>query len=171
MLSGAERVVSVYELVAFSIDFEGSISISTSIGRYGGTSFQPVVSIGGTSLTLLNAFCSRVGFGNVTQNPTYNAHRSPVHYWIIRPRGLREHLHRIEPYLVLKRQQARLLLESLTLIKDRRSPGQRTKRPQEVTDRLMAIHDELQVLNTSPCYKQNLTDAQKLLIELRKVGR
>lgn len=165
-------MIDEYQLAAFSIDFEGTVSLGKSTNPCGTVSYRPRVNIFNTSKPLLVAFMKCVGFGHVTDSPSYGngEDAAGIYYWKLTAAGIREHLPKIASYLVLKQLQADLLLRAFDYIKTDRAKAKGLQRPQDDTYALEDIFQELAVLNAKAHTRQILTDAEKFLIQLRKRG-
>lgn len=154
--------VSVYELAAFAIDFEGSISLAGGTTRCRTPRFEPMISITNTSKMLLRSFYRDVGFGVVLPDPRLPSqeNRALSYIWKMTAFDIRQHLRSILPYLVLKLKQAQLMIEACGIIQIkalRSKSGQIISRSDEANFRLQGIYEEIHELNKTPHYKANRT--------------
>lgn len=112
-----------YQLIAWSIEWEGSISISKYLNKERGTySYAPKVGIGNTNLDRLQAFQRLVKIGHVNINgkkSQYSKGRKRCYSWDLSTAEMREHLLSIQPHLVEKDQQGLLVIRLLTILKPR----------------------------------------------------
>jgi len=140
-------MISIYELVAFSIDFEGEISLAKTLKKNGTPHFQAHVKINNNLLELLQSFQRTVRFGSVS--PTHLA--TSMFAWWLSPDEMRQYLPQIEPHLTLKAEQAVLLLQALRYITPRHVKGVTSScRPSEEVWVLNDLHEQLRILNTKP---------------------
>jgi hypothetical protein len=104
--------MDIYELAAWVIDFEGYIIIGRSFNNETQQfSYAAKVGIDGCSLSHLQRFQERIGFGYVNPNPKIVERGNNQYTWLMSRVDLNQHLIKIEEYLFLKRRQAQILLE------------------------------------------------------------
>lgn len=100
-------------LIALGIDFEGTIGI----GSWGKNYIQPYVVLASTHKKLIDAWLEIVRVGNVhcnIHNSKINPKWSDGYQWRICARESVLHfLRQIEPYLIAKKEQARVLIKAL----------------------------------------------------------
>lgn len=167
-------MISIPEFMAFAIDFEGSITFQRKI-KDGISHYSPGVSITNTSRDLLIRFRSRTQLGTVSEGYG-RADKSSIYWWTLRIRDIRKYLPLIEPFLVIKKEQATLVTEALQILKPSfmhgkglRNLTKGTLYTEEEYNRFETIYHRIAYLNTRPSYKlESLTDAEKLLREFRK---
>lgn len=100
--------------LACCIDTEGCIVVKRVKQLDGGAdSFAPQIAFGSTSRALIDTFVAITGHGNALERPGKN---TPMFYWQISNNVARDFLHRIYPWLIVKKRQARvgIYLDSLT---------------------------------------------------------
>jgi|SRR5215831_10702529 len=83
------------------IDGEGSIMLQ----RSGGTIFV-VVKVANTSQGLMAWLTQKTGVGRVQYTSRSHLGRKDVHHWVVVGRQALALLHAIDPYLIVKREQA-----------------------------------------------------------------
>jgi hypothetical protein len=163
-----------YILAAFGIDFEGSIRFQMKNVQRRTVSFHGRMSIGNTSKLLLEGFKEQVGFGQIRKGAEGTLIAEKTHQWELSVEHMRLHLPKIEPHLILKQEQARLLLRAYTILKTMdyyvhlpvSSRG--SMYTVEEFEELLYIHTRMRELNRKPLQRRpELTEAEKLLIQLR----
>lgn len=129
------------------IDGEGSIMlINRSRSRGQGFYWRPQVGIYNTDTRLMEALKDRVGTGSVyahTRTPKENQKKTSYR-WNLNATQIRALLPSVLPWLILKKEQAELLLEACSLIE-----ANKTGRPPEEAVRLRVaeIADTIKHLN------------------------
>ncbi len=105
----------LYEFIAWSIDFEGSISISKNENIY----YQVQLSIINSSKELLEDFQYRVKFGKILEPYSRkNKKQKDIYFWVMNQKEIRQYLPLIQPYLHLKWRQGELVIEVLNIQKN-----------------------------------------------------
>lgn len=112
-----EKKISIYQLVAFSIDFEGSISCIKSSSK-SRIYYMIKVRIHNTCLRLLHEFQKVIEIGQVFKCKTTGKNQKLIcHYWEMSHGEVRRHLPLIEPFLIQKKEHAKLAIEFLNIMK------------------------------------------------------
>lgn len=168
-------MLSIYEFVAYVIDFEGSIGLQRRCSSKNVPSYSPVISVTNTSQELLKKFQYRVGFGKVNNGFDRNG-KARIYWWVLHVDKIKVHLPLIEPHLCLKREQAQLVLRTFEIMKSlseikplirNLEPG--TLYSKEEYAELDSIYERIRFLNLRPSWKQSPeTEAEKLLREFRR---
>lgn len=109
------------------IDGDGCISISHQYKR-GDDFYSVVCRIENTSESLLKWCLDTTGIGNLKNSPHLNTNWNrpnvkPMYKWTVCPNELREFLPQIEPYLILKKERAKITIEWLE--KTKKNTGRR----------------------------------------------
>ena len=97
------------------VDGEGTIGVykrKKSI-HHNGISFNPYLAISNSNLQVLEYIAEQIGFGSVRNKKTISGHfgKKPVYsYWISNANS-RKVIRAIHPYLIVKKEQAKLILE------------------------------------------------------------
>ena len=99
--------------IAAFIDGEGTIGLSRQAGREVG--YCPVVRIANTYKDILHWHQEITGYGSLSPQSRGNKKHKAGWIWFLRVEEMREFLIAILPFLRIKDQQARLLLEFLDL--------------------------------------------------------
>jgi hypothetical protein len=168
-------VISIYAYCALGIDFEGSIGFDRQVSKATGLwKFQPNVRVSNTSKELLFAFTDQVGFGKVSLERS-KTDKATLYEWRMSIDEIREHLESISEHLILKYEQARLLMTGMRIQKPRSETSRLSTSDRvqaysvdEYTE-LVSIFHQIQKLNVKPVHRMTpLTDAEKLLREFRK---
>lgn len=133
--------------VAGIIDGEGTISITHY--RHAGQKINitKTIRVVGTDIRLLEWLKSRTGLGVIRPlllDVLAHPNNKPQYSWSPTGKGRKAFLIDILPYLVLKRRQAELMLESLELSKHR---GNGKYYSEEILKRQVEIKGELNTLN------------------------
>lgn len=101
--------------VAAMIDGEGTITISRvkNYGKRPGYMYRPVVNVTNSHAGLIGFLRSLTGVGIVYQNniTPKKENWSPIHRWQVSMAEARELLPVIAPYLVIKRELARVIMQ------------------------------------------------------------
>jgi hypothetical protein len=162
-------------ILAMSLDFEGTIRIGVVTSKKGVRSYNFAVRVNGTHKGLLDSLKERVGCGFVNPNPSVAEGKAPIYFWSLSTEEIRVQIPQIIPHLIAKKQQATLLHEALQIAKPKSyvsrlsHEARQTVYTKEQTIRMWEIFCECQALNAKPAHRaEALTDAQKLLIQLRK---
>jgi hypothetical protein len=94
------------------IDGEGCIAIRKSkrTGTCKSTRYAAAVTVGNTSRHLIEQLVGTFGVGCVTYRYPTKTKRA-CYLWSLPSRGAREVLRAVQPYLIVKREQAAVLLE------------------------------------------------------------
>jgi hypothetical protein len=94
------------------IDGEGCIAIRKSkrTGTCKSTRYAAAVTVGNTSCHLIEQLVGTFGVGCVTYRYPTKTKRA-CYLWSLPSRGAREVLRAVQPYLIVKREQAAVLLE------------------------------------------------------------
>lgn len=132
--------------LACCIDTEGCIVVKRTKQLDGGAdSFAPQVSFGSTNRALIDTFVAIVGHGNVAERPGKNA---PMFYWQAGNNIARDFLHRIYPYLIVKKRQARvgIHLDNLTYYRGGKLPS-RKQRTEAENAALVSLWERSKMLN------------------------
>lgn len=131
--------------IAGFIDGEGTIGLYKHVNQHVSNGFQfvPQLSVGHTSRNALLQLAYTLG-GTVcgpykASNPKWKS----TYQWTLTHNKALHAVSRILPYLSLKREQARLVIEAATILKRRRGAAGHGAFP----TRLLEIYDELQFLN------------------------
>lgn len=112
MLIGLDR----YELIGWSLDFEGCLTIERQYRRRGGRSnYRAKVVIDNCSLSLLQTFQKRVELGIVNPSVIFHENGNDSFRWRLGIEEIRQHMANIQPFFHLKRRQGEILLELLSL--------------------------------------------------------
>lgn len=139
----------LYAWLAAIIDGEGSIMLTRR--KEGGDTYKkvrPVVSVSNTDVRLMDALKERTGTGSVylhRRAPKENQKRDG-YTWRLNASDQRIWIPRIRPFLVLKGEQADLLMEALVLRETRTSVSGGTL-VLDGLDRLFEIQAEISNLN------------------------
>jgi hypothetical protein len=113
-----DKIVSIYQLIAFSLDFEGTLSIGKRNRiKSDSTTYSVKVAIDNISKELLEEFKIVTGLGTI-DNGTYNGERRAILYeWSIKRLEIELYLPKIIPYLILKQRQGELIIELYKILK------------------------------------------------------
>jgi len=123
-----EKMISVYQLVAFSIDFEGSISCKRNRHTFRNGkdyyNYQIDVSIRNTSKELLEQFTNIIKFGYVINSHIkdkyhINYNWKDTYVWCMTNDEIRQYLPLIQPYIILKKNQIELAIEFINILKSK----------------------------------------------------
>ncbi len=135
--------------LAALVDGEGSIMMTRrgptrtgSKSRHGG-SWRPRINVYNTDRRLVDAIKLHTGLGYVVhsvRNPIKETRKKDSYWWSIESGGSRLVAEAILPYMIVKREQAVLLIEARKLIEEH---GQHHQND----DRLAGIRDKVKVLN------------------------
>jgi hypothetical protein len=87
------------------VDGEGSILMH---GR--GTGVALRLSVANTNLAVLEWCRSMTGVGNIVSRVRVNARHKAVHQWMVNSQAAQSVLEQIEPFLIIKTEQARLAI-------------------------------------------------------------
>jgi hypothetical protein len=169
-------MISIYKYAAHSIDLEGSISLGKRQKSIEfSVCYHPTIAIDNLSKTLLDDFARIIGFGSVGKGRLLESN-AQMYRWRMTIEEIREVLSLIEPELIVKRDQARLVLEACRILKTKAEFGKQFRHTKvgtlytpEEFDRLESIHQQMALLNAKSSRKTApMTDAEKLLREFRK---
>src|SRR5574343_233631 len=97
---------------ASAIDCEGTISITKRIREHR-IDFPISVGVGNTNLILLSYLKQTSGLGNIHDGKKQDSTSKRSWVWRIQTKNIKEYLLLIKNYLVIKKQQAELMLEFL----------------------------------------------------------
>lgn len=99
--------------LAAIIDGEGTLTIKKVRPSGGGKSptYRAIVEVGNTSRALIDWLCSR--FGGNAYDRTFTGRWRRMWYWNLNTDNMETVLESIQPYLVIKRRQANVLLSFL----------------------------------------------------------
>ena len=125
--------------IAGIIDGEGSLMVYPFKSKDGYTIYQARLTVGNTKKELIDYLEKTTGIGRVRVSHTPRG--KPFYYWALHGNNIRKFLPGILPYLLLKRKQAGLLLEYLSIVK----VGYRHL---QGDDRRVGIASEMHRLNT-----------------------
>ena len=141
------------------IDGEGYISLLLYLRPYGkGRVYQQFAckfSVSNTNLSLLQTIRSWVGEGTIRLNkrPKLATEKEKgwkaSYLWVIYPSVMRYLLPLILPYLIIKKEQAELVLSYLAIV---RGKGYGSHSSQEEKERKMVIVNKLRILNQRGVY-------------------
>lgn len=92
-------------VIATAIDTEGNICIKRCRREGQQDHYGVQVAMAGTSRAMLEHWRAIVGYGSLNERQGVNA---PVFYWQVTNRVARDLLHRVYPFLIVKRRQARI---------------------------------------------------------------
>ncbi len=125
--------------IAGIIDGEGSLMVYPFKTKKGYVIYQSRLAVCNTKKELIDYLMKTTGIGRtrVSHTPL----RKPFYYWALSSENIRKFLPIIFPYLLLKRKQAELLLEYLSIVK----VGYRHPQGE---DRRVGIAAEMRRLNT-----------------------
>lgn len=152
------RGAYLYVWLAALIDGEGSIMFVKRVGSKKAKvrrnpHYRAVVSIATADYRLMEALIKQTGIDRVYQHRINGDPRTPMKRaswtWRLTSEDIQEWLPRVLPYLVLKQQQAKLLLEAIK-IKNKLTPGSPAynfKEWQRLVPRLHLVHAEITKLN------------------------
>ena len=101
--------------IAGIIDGEGSLMVYPFKSKEGYTIYQARLAVGNTKKELIDYLEKTTGIGRVRVSHTSQG--KPFYYWALHGNNIRKFLPSILPYLLLKRKQAELLLEYLSIVK------------------------------------------------------
>lgn len=121
------------------LDGEGTITVQKT-SRKGRTYLRPAVMVSNTSLDLLH------WLENIGMYATIKTNTSGNLYWLLQASGYKidELLTKVQPYLIIKHNHSKLLLELILL----RSQLGLHDQP---TARMLALYDEIKSLNVRGC--------------------
>lgn len=128
-----DEVLKAY--VAAMIDGEGVITLARSSGVLV-PRFRPIVMVTNSHAGILHFLCEATKLGIVYQsknNPT-KPNWSPMHRWQVATAEAQDLCHWIRPYLVIKRQQADILIKF---------PKRKTRRRKGDKDKIWLVQQEL----------------------------
>jgi hypothetical protein len=112
------KTVSIYKLIAYSLDFEGYLRVrKTSQRSTGSQTFLTNIYIGNTERELLEQFKYDVGFGEIDNGYIPDLKSSRLYTWYMNREETLKHLPKIIPYLTTKWRQGELVLEAIKIIK------------------------------------------------------
>lgn len=117
-MNDLEEVEKAY--IAGMIDGEGCISVIPS-----GKTIAQTIYVANTNIDLIFWLYETTGIGSIAdcgRGRGYSDNWKPVYKWIMWADDIREFLPEILPYLVIKQEQAKLMLESLAIIGSRWHP-------------------------------------------------
>lgn len=135
--------------LAMAIDCEGCIHISPTLFKKH-WSFSAKMFISNTNLDFLNWIKATVGLGEIKQThraPTYMGigltdNWKPIYMWVVYSKNMKVILPIIEPYLIIKKDIAKLAIEFLGSCN-----GKGYHVPEEKEKRRLEIFTELKRLN------------------------
>jgi hypothetical protein len=164
-------------MAAIGIDFEGTIGLNRRDKGTGIHRFTTTVSISGTSKELLESFKERIGFGHCFPATVQKEKSSPTWRWVLFVSEIKLLLPKIEPFLVLKQEQAKHVTRALQILKSRaemnslKTPNQEDQYTLEEYEELNYIWARVTELNAKPFTRlPDMTDSQKLLSLFRMKG-
>lgn len=144
--------------LAALIDGEGSIMITNNSPGAAFLRKNPkavnhrrvrlVISVSNTHLGLLSAIIQKTGLGTIythTRQPKEN-HKKTSYTWRLNTTEIREILPSLAPWLIVKREQADLMMEALG-IKEEATPAKGKIPTKETSDRLRALSEAMSILN------------------------
>ncbi len=111
------KIIDIYQLIAFSLEFEGTLQIGRTLTKAGTINYQPNINIRNTSKLLIDQFQQIVGFGTVNNGSIHDETRAKVYAWVLTRKEIEEYLPKILPYLITKDRQAELILELYSILK------------------------------------------------------
>lgn len=104
-----------YEAIARSLEWEGYIDVDMREESY-----YCQVNISNTSKELLNLFRNNVKFGHIIgPYKRDNKNHKDKYIWVMSLKEIKEYLLKIEPFLLVKNEQAQLVIKALSIIKDK----------------------------------------------------
>jgi hypothetical protein len=114
------NTINIYELVAWSIEWEGSLQVNRRSSRIGTYSYQTYIDINNSNIELLKEFKRKINFGKISNGYLHSENRSKIYRWSMNRQEIEEHLPKILPYLIEKYRQGELLLEALSILKPKK---------------------------------------------------
>ena len=141
--------IGKWELLAWSIAWEGSISLGKSHRKKGGFYLCPMIMVVNSNLELLRRLADIIEFGNIYQQRRRKLtiskfFRRPMHQWHVHKLGhLAIILKEIIPLLPSKEKQSKLLLEYVQLRMKHKGHG----RNAPYGKRELEIYEEMKILN------------------------
>ena len=140
------------KLMAWSIEWEGSISVnrSTRNRKRGSWIYQSYVAIGNTREELINAFFSLVGYGKVSHYKSYVNNCKDTHKWEVKSYSdIKKFCEEVLPFLITKKKQAQLAIEFCNLRMSASRDGICFKKGENTrTPREKEIYEEMKKLNS-----------------------
>lgn len=133
---------------AATIDCEGTISISHKSKLSQKRNVSKTIRVTNTNILLLEWLKAVTNLGKVsllsTKSTFFDRRCKPLYGWTLCGKSIKSFLIEIMPYLILKRRQAELMLESIELSWHR---GKGKEYSQEIWQRQIEIKSELNKLN------------------------
>jgi hypothetical protein len=151
------------ELLAYMAgvtDSDGWIGINRSLTRpqrRANARYQPQVTIVNTSMALMELFQSEFG-GSIVRRQKVKENHKQTYYWRLGDRKAAAYCEQILPYLLVKKEQAKLLIEFMAGVHGAEQKGQGAKLSQEECDRREAIYMRYKALNDDRRYPQRLSE-------------
>lgn len=106
------RGKALWTALATMYDAEGCIVLNKTHSDRDGTYYIPRLQVANTNMEWIESWAQRIGRGNTYYYPSTNPKHSAYGYWCIqRKADVVYILKKILPYLIIKREQARLLIE------------------------------------------------------------
>lgn len=125
------------------IDGEGTVTLTCSNrGQYA----QPQVSIANNNLKLIRWIRQRVGFGSIITKKPKKPNHSIAYAWQVNRAGQCKNILKIVyPFLILKRNQAKIVLEQYSTVTPRNG-----KYSGRMLERKLKLIEKIQKLNRRP---------------------
>lgn len=127
------------------IDGEGTISIAPRLD-IDSHSYFLIVQVTNTNLDLLRHLIKLTGLGRITEKGRKKSNHKNAYYWGLRVEEIKLLLPLLKEFLIIKRQQAELMLEYLATYSNIRSNSHRPLTLDQKIDREL-IYEELKELN------------------------
>lgn len=106
------RGKALWTALATMYDAEGCIVLSKSISAQKGLQYTMRLQVANTNMEWIEAWALRIARGNTYYYPSTNPKHSAYGYWCIQKKADVVYiLKKIQPYLIIKKEQARLLIE------------------------------------------------------------
>jgi hypothetical protein len=106
-----------YRLIAWSLEWEGNISVNRNNLKSNICSYKLDVCIGNTDKELLEEFKSLINIGYIDNGCLPKENWSKIYKWYMSREEISIHLPLILPYLISKWRQAELVIEADKIIK------------------------------------------------------
>ncbi len=110
----------IYKLIAWSLEWEGTIGISRSKNKCNNIGYKANVRICNLDKELLEEFKNTIKIGNINNGTIYGEHESKVYEWLLTRKEIDLYLPLILPNLISKWRQAELAIEANKILKTKK---------------------------------------------------
>lgn len=133
--------------IAGIIDGEGNIALSkksNGVGNKRGVAFRPYVNVANTNLELIEWLSKTTGLGSTVVIKRTHENRKTAYRWCLWSQQARQVIMAVFPYLIVKRRQAKLLLEFFEI--DKHQYG-RSGIPDDEWNKQVTAYEQIKTLN------------------------